>query len=118
MNRASSSKVTDSVGVAAQYCGSVGKVANSQVGVYLGYASRKGYSLIEGQLFMPEDWFDDDHADKRKACGVPRELKSQTKPEIGLDLLRRAVQAGRFAVPMGGSRCPVWRFAGVSRRCG
>ena len=36
----------DSVGVAAQYCGSVGKVANSQVGVYLGYASRKGYSLI------------------------------------------------------------------------
>jgi SRSO17 transposase len=44
----------DSVGVAAQYCGSVGKVANSQVGVYLGYASRQGYSLIEGQLFMPE----------------------------------------------------------------
>ena len=38
----------DSVGVAAQYCGSVVKIANSQVGVYLGYASRKGYSLIEG----------------------------------------------------------------------
>ena len=32
----------DSVGVAAQYCGSVGKVANCQVGVYLGYVSRKG----------------------------------------------------------------------------
>ena len=32
----------DSVGVARQYCGSVGKVANSQNGVYLGYASRKG----------------------------------------------------------------------------
>lgn len=44
----------NSVGVAAQYCGSVGKIANSQVGVYLGYASRKGYSLIEGRLFMPE----------------------------------------------------------------
>ena len=84
----------DSVGVAAQYCGSVGKVANSQVGVYLGYASRKGYSLIEGQLFMPEDWFDDEHADKRKACGVPAELKSQTKPEIGLELLRRAIKRG------------------------
>ena len=52
----------DSVGVAAQYCGSVGKVANCQVGVYLGYASRKGYSLIEGQLFMPEAWFDDEHS--------------------------------------------------------
>ena len=43
-----------SVGVAHQYCGSVGKVANSQVGVYLGYVSRKGYSVIAGRLFMPE----------------------------------------------------------------
>jgi SRSO17 transposase len=84
----------DSVGVAAQYCGSVGKVANSQVGVYLGYASRKGYSLIEGQLFMPESWFDDEHADKRMACGVPAELQSKTKPEIGLELLQRATQRG------------------------
>jgi len=33
-----------SVGVARQWCGSVGKVANAQVGVYLGYASRKGLS--------------------------------------------------------------------------
>ena len=84
----------NSVGVAAQYCGSVGKVANSQVGVYLGYASRQGYSLIEGQLFMPEAWFDDEHAAKRAACGLPKDLKHQTKPEIGLELLRRAVQRG------------------------
>jgi SRSO17 transposase len=82
----------DSVGVAAQYCGSVGKVANSQVGVYLGYVSRKGYSLIEGQLFMPERWFDPEHADKRMACGVSEALQPQTKPEIGLELLRRACQ--------------------------
>jgi len=81
-----------SVGVAAQYCGSVGKIANSQVGVYLGYASRKGYSLIEGQLFMPESWFDDEHRDQRTACGVPEDLKSKTKPEIGLELLKRAIE--------------------------
>jgi SRSO17 transposase len=86
----------DSVGVAAQYCGSVGKVANSQVGVYLGYASRKGYSLIEGQLFMPESWFDDEHADKCLACGVPAELQPKTKPEIGLELLQRAIQRGNL----------------------
>ena len=43
-----------SVGVAAQYCGAVGKVANSQVGVHLGYANRRGHSLVEGQLFLPE----------------------------------------------------------------
>lgn len=83
-----------SVGVAAQYCGSVGKIANSQNGVYLGYASRKGYSLIEGQLFMPESWFDEQHADQRKACGVPTDLDFKTKPEIGLELLRRAVERG------------------------
>lgn len=83
-----------SVGVAAQYCGSVGKIANSQNGVYLGYASRKGYSLIEGQLFMPESWFDEEHADRRAACGVPTDLKFKTKPEIGLELLKRAVERG------------------------
>jgi SRSO17 transposase len=86
----------DSVGVAAQYCGSVGKVANSQVGVYLGYASRKGYSLIEEQLFMPEAWFADEHATKCAACGVPEELEFKTKPEIGLKLLRRAIQRGNL----------------------
>lgn len=81
-----------SVGVAAQYCGSVGKIANSQNGVYLGYASRKGYSLIEGQLFMPESWFDEAHKDQREACGVPADLKTKTKPEIGLELLKRAIE--------------------------
>jgi SRSO17 transposase len=86
-----------SVGVAAQYCGSVGKIANSQNGVYLGYASRKGYSLIESQLFMPEDWFDEKHKEQREACGVPSDLKTKTKPEIGLDLLKRAI--GRGSLP-------------------
>jgi SRSO17 transposase len=84
----------DSVGVAAQYCGSVGKIANSQVGVYLGYASRKGYSLVEGQLFMPDGWFEDGQAGKREACGVPADLKPQTKPEIGLELLHKAIERG------------------------
>jgi SRSO17 transposase len=83
-----------SVGVAAQYCGSVGKTANGQVGVYLGYASHKGYSLIDGQLFMPNEWFDEAHADKRRVCGVPEELVYQTKPEIGLKLLQKAHERG------------------------
>jgi SRSO17 transposase len=81
---------THSVGVAAQYCGSVGKRANGQVGVYLGYASRKGYSLLEGRLFMPEMWFAAAHAEQRTACGVPEDLIFKTKPEIGLELLKNA----------------------------
>jgi SRSO17 transposase len=84
----------DSVGVAAQYCGSVGKIANGQVRVYLGYASRKGYSLIEGQLFLPDEWFDEKHVEKRRACGVPEGLVYQTKPEIGLKLVEKAIQRG------------------------
>jgi len=84
----------DSVGVGSQYCGSVGKVANSQMGVYLGYASRLGYSLVEGQLFLLKEWFTEEYASKRAACGVPGELTMQTKPEIGLSLLQRAVERG------------------------
>jgi len=84
----------DSVGVAAQYCGSVGKTANGQVGVYVGYTSRKGYSLIEGQLFMPDEWFKAGHAKRRSGCGVPGDLVYKTKPEIGLKLLQKAVKRG------------------------
>jgi SRSO17 transposase len=87
---------TKSVGVASQYCGSVGKIANGQVGVYLGYASRSGYSLIEGQLFMPEKWFEEEHAKQRQACGVPQDLIFKTKPEIGLELLKNAIQRGKL----------------------
>jgi SRSO17 transposase len=83
---------TESVGVAAQYCGSVGKIANGQVGVYLGYASRKGYSLIEGQLFMPDHWFEEEHTEQRQTCGVPEDLVFKTKPEIGLELLENALK--------------------------
>ena len=84
----------DSVGVGAQYCGSVGKTANGQVGVHLGYASRKGYGLIEGQLFVLEEWFDEVHAEKRKQCGMPEDLVHQTKPEIGLNLLQKTIKRG------------------------
>ena len=84
----------DSVGVAPQYCGSVGKVANAQLGVYLGYASRKGYTLLDGQLFVPEVWFSAAYADKRLSTEMPSTLESKTKPEIALELLRRAVARG------------------------
>jgi SRSO17 transposase len=83
---------TASVGVAPQYCGAVGKVANAQVGVYLGYASAKGYTLADGRLFVPEAWFDDAHAALRVASGLPEDLTFQTKPELALALLQDAVR--------------------------
>lgn len=84
----------ESVGVGHQYCGSVGKLANCQVGVYLGYASRKGYSLLDAQLFVPQAWFDDAHAAKRLRTGMPCELTFLTKPQIALLLVERAKARG------------------------
>jgi SRSO17 transposase len=50
-------KGKDSAGVARQYCGTLGKVENCQVGVFAGYASRQGYVLVDQRLFLPEVWF-------------------------------------------------------------
>jgi SRSO17 transposase len=85
-----------SVGVAWQWCGSVGKVANSQVGVYLGYASRKGHSFLDARLFLPEKWFAETHIEKRQACGVPEEISYQTKPEIALEMLQKSFERGEL----------------------
>ena len=46
-----------SVGVACQYCGTIGKVDNCQVGVFAGYVSEHGYALIDKRLYVPEKWF-------------------------------------------------------------
>jgi SRSO17 transposase len=89
-------QVQHSVGVGWQWCGSVGKVANSQVGVYLGYASRKGHSFLDARLFLPEQWFAETHTEKRQECGVPEETRYQTKPEIALDMLQAALERGEL----------------------
>ena len=83
-----------SVGVGPQYCGSVGKIANSQNGVYLGYVSRKGYSLVSAQLYVLEDWFGPSREQACQACGIPDDLVYKTKPQIALELLQAAVRRG------------------------
>jgi SRSO17 transposase len=45
-----------SVGVKRQYCGEVGKCAHCPAGVSLGDASRQGYTLLERQLYWPQEW--------------------------------------------------------------
>jgi SRSO17 transposase len=86
-----------SAAVAPQYCGALGKVANCQVGVYLGYASRKGYTLLSGQLFVPECWFADDHVALCDDVGLPSDLTFKTKPELALELVQDLVK--RKVVP-------------------
>lgn len=81
-----------SAAVAPQYCGALGKVANCQVGVFLGYASRKGYTLLDGQLFVPEGWFADDQATLREEVGMPADLTFKTKPERAVELVQALMQ--------------------------
>ena len=52
-------KGQDSVGVARQYCGSLGQVEHCQVGVFAAYASQQGYALVDKRLFLPEPWCTD-----------------------------------------------------------
>ena len=82
-------KGKESVGVARQYCGRLGKVDNCQSGVFIGYTSPKGYGLIDCQLYMPKVWFSDEYAERRTACHVPKDLTFKTKIQIAQDLLKK-----------------------------
>jgi DDE superfamily endonuclease len=83
-----------SVGVARQYCGTLGKVENCQVGVFAGYASRQGYALVDQRLFLPEAWFTDAYAARRTACKVPQGLAFQSKPQLAAAMLQAIRQEG------------------------
>ena len=83
-----------SVGVQRQYCGALGKLANCQQGVFLAYASSLGHTFLDRRLYMPESWFDKEHAAKRKKCGVPKDLVFKAEPELGLEMLRQIVERG------------------------
>ena len=52
-------KGKSSVGVARQWCGRLGKVENCQVGIYLGYVSRKEHALVDTRLYLPKEWTGD-----------------------------------------------------------
>lgn len=79
-------KGKESVGVARQYCGTLGKVDNCQVGVFMAYASRYGYSFLEKKLFIPEKWFEEDYKDRREKCKIPAEVKFKTKPQLAIEM--------------------------------
>src|SRR3954467_4061969 len=81
-----------SAGVARQYCGTVGKVENCQVGVFLAYGSRRGHALIDRRLYLPEAWAGD--AGRRRAAKVPEDVPFLTKPAIARAMIARALDAG------------------------
>lgn len=80
-------KGQDSIGVARQYCGAIGKVDNCQVGVFAAYVSESGYALVDKRLFIPDKWFADDYLERRQKCKLPQEMVFRTKPELAVEML-------------------------------
>lgn len=76
----------ESVGVARQWCGRLGKIENCQVGIYLGYVSRQEHALVDMRLYLPKEWTND-KARCRKA-GVPKDrLRHRTRHQLCLEML-------------------------------
>jgi SRSO17 transposase len=85
---------TQSVGVARQYSGTLGKIGNCQIGVFLGYASTRGQALVDARLYLPEEWTDD--PDRCRAAGVPDDIGFATKPALALAMVRQARARGHL----------------------
>ena len=84
-----------SVGVARQYCGRLGKVANCQAGMFLAYVSPLGRALVDKGLYLPENWTSDQ--DRCTAAGVPLERRRyRSKTELALELVERALERGHL----------------------
>jgi len=83
---------THSVGVQRQYTGSAGKVANCQIGVSLSVATRTEHLPIDFELYLPRSWTDDPK--RMREARVPEGIGFQTKPELALKMIRRAVAQG------------------------
>jgi len=90
-------KGKESVGVARQYCGSMGKVENCQSGLFLGYSSKKGYGLLTSQLYMPVVWFSPEYEKRRKDNLVPQDLSFKSKPHIALELIKKIADSKLFS---------------------
>lgn len=82
----------DSVGVQRQYTGSAGKITNCQVGVSLSVATRTEHLPIDFELYLPTSWTDD--PERRQKARIPEQIRFQTKVELALGMIERAVQDG------------------------
>jgi SRSO17 transposase len=85
-------KGMQSAGVARQYSGTAGRIENSQVGVFLAYASRRGAAFVDRWLYLPESWTND--RARCRAVGIPDTEPFATKPQMALVMLQDAVAAG------------------------
>jgi SRSO17 transposase len=81
-----------SCGVARQYSGTAGRIENCQVGVFLAYATAKGHTFVDRQLYLPKEWTED--KERLQEADVPQSVGFTTKPKIARKMLERAFAAG------------------------
>jgi len=81
------------VGVKRQYCGELGKRANCQAGVFVGYVSPQGYTVLDRRWYVPAEWLTDAaYAERRRQGGLPPELTFKTTPALAQEMLAAIVQ--------------------------
>ena len=85
-------KGDDSIGVSRQYCGTIGKVENCQVGVFASYTSPYGYALIDKCLYLPQKWFTEAYAHRREKCKLPPGTEFKTKPQLAAEMLKEIAE--------------------------
>lgn len=85
-------KGAHSVGVGRQYSGTAGRIENCQVGVFLGYASRYGHTLIDRRLYLPKTWAED--SERRRKANVPEDVVFATKPVMAREMIAAALDGG------------------------
>jgi len=86
---------THSAGVARQWCGASGKTDNCQAGVYLGYASRRGYTLLDRRLYLPACWFTPEYRERWTACAIPADVTFRPKAVLAAEMVEAVVAEGR-----------------------
>jgi SRSO17 transposase len=84
-------KGVKSVGVKRQYSGTAGRIENCQIGVFLAYASANGQTLLDRELYLPQEWAAD--MQRRREAGVPAQVEFATKPQLAKTMLARALEA-------------------------
>lgn len=89
-------KGKESVGVARQYCGRLGKVENCQSGVFLAYSSPKGYGVIDRRLYLPQVWFSDEYQERRQKCMIPEKTIFKSKITLALEMIKEQHETGLF----------------------
>jgi len=80
------------VGVQRQYSGTIGKIANCQVAASLTIATRTEHVPVDFALYLPESWTED--PSRRAEAHIPDEVTFKTKPELGVEMIERAIADG------------------------